>query len=98
MSTILTFYDRQDMGTVPAEPDVPLPTTTTLYDLISALQTIVPLGEEEVVVALIVRWMRSGRIRVPRETQPWQALPTTGTYGTSPKKNSPGALQSCQCR
>src|SRR5215471_19478833 len=42
-----------------------LPTsgTTTLYDVIAALQEVVEPGEDALVVAIVDVWLRSGRIR-----------------------------------
>jgi hypothetical protein len=38
--------------------------TTTLFDLIAALQVVVEPEEDAWVVATVVRWLRSGRIRL----------------------------------
>ena len=38
--------------------------TTTLYDVIAALQTVVEPEEDDVVVAIVAAWLRSGRLRV----------------------------------
>jgi hypothetical protein len=36
---------------------------TTLYDVIAALQTMVPPEEDDVVVAIMAEWLRCGRLR-----------------------------------
>jgi hypothetical protein len=41
---------------------MPLHITTTLYDLIAALQEVTALDEGELVVALVTHWLRMGRI------------------------------------
>jgi hypothetical protein len=41
----------------------PATITTTLYDLIAALQEVVHPGEEALVVATVVALLRAGRIR-----------------------------------
>ena len=42
--------------------DAPICLTTTLYDLMAALHTVVAPHEDPLVVALVARWLRSGRI------------------------------------
>jgi hypothetical protein len=41
--------------------------TTTLYDVMAALQTVVEPEEDDVVVAIVAAWLRSGRLRVPED-------------------------------
>jgi len=41
----------------------PTRVTTTLYDVIAALQTVVEPEEDDVVVAIVAAWLRSGRLR-----------------------------------
>jgi hypothetical protein len=36
---------------------------TTLYDVLAALQTVVEPEEDDVVVAIVAEWLRSGRLR-----------------------------------
>jgi hypothetical protein len=36
--------------------------TTTLYDLITALHTVTELDEDDLVVALVTYWVRTGRL------------------------------------
>jgi hypothetical protein len=35
---------------------------TTLYDVMAALHTVVKPDEDDLVVAVVVRWLRSGRL------------------------------------
>ena len=44
------------------EDAIPAPITTTLYDLIAALQDVVPPGEDALVVATMVHLLCTGRI------------------------------------
>lgn len=39
--------------------------TTTLYDVIAALQTVVAPEDDALVVTIAAAWLRSGRLRVP---------------------------------
>ena len=41
--------------------------TTTLYDVMAALQTVVEPEEDDVVVAIVAAWLRSGRLRFPED-------------------------------
>jgi hypothetical protein len=43
------------------EAEAPARLTTTLYDAMAALQTVVEPDEDDLVVAVIVRWLRSRR-------------------------------------
>ena len=45
----------------------PTRVTTTLYDVIAALQSVVEPEEDEVVVVIVAAWLRSGRLRVPED-------------------------------
>jgi hypothetical protein len=45
----------------------PTRVTTTLYDVIAALHTVVEPEEDDFVVALVADWLRSGRLRVPED-------------------------------
>ena len=44
------------------EADVPTCLTTTLYDLMAALQDVVAPHEDALVVGLVARWLRTSRI------------------------------------
>jgi hypothetical protein len=50
------------VATSGGEDTAPAITTTTLYDLIAALQEVVEPGEDGLVVATVVSMMRAGRI------------------------------------
>ena len=45
----------------------PTRVTTTLYDVLAALQTVVEPEEDAVVVAIVAAWLRSGRLRFPED-------------------------------
>jgi hypothetical protein len=72
--------------------------TTTLYDLVSALREGVPLHAEDVVVALVAHWLRTGRLRALREVQPSCAIYHKDSGGITHKKNSQGARENRQER
>lgn len=40
--------------------------TTTLYDVIATLQTMVTPEDDALIVTVVTEWLRSGRLRVPR--------------------------------
>jgi hypothetical protein len=46
--------------------------TTTLYDVIAALQSVVAPEDDALIVTIVAAWLRSGRLRVPRAV----AIPT----------------------
>ena len=45
----------------------PIRVTTTLYDVMAALQSVVEHEEDAVVVAIVAAWLRSGRLRWPED-------------------------------
>jgi hypothetical protein len=45
--------------------DVPTYLTTTLYDLIATFHSVVAPHEDALVVAIVTRWLRAGRITLP---------------------------------
>jgi hypothetical protein len=47
--------------------DAPSCLRTTLYDVMTALQTAVEPDEDNLVVAIVAYWLRSGRIALVRE-------------------------------
>jgi hypothetical protein len=47
--------------------EAPTRITTTLYDVLAALQTIVAPEEDDVIVALVAAWLRTGRLRLPED-------------------------------
>jgi hypothetical protein len=66
MRTVIGFCEDGSVATVETsggEDTAPAAITTTLYDLIAALQEVVEPGEDELVVATVVSMMRDGRIR-----------------------------------
>jgi hypothetical protein len=58
---------QSEIGSTPAisTDEAPTRVATTLYDVIAALQAVVEPEEEDVVVALVAAWLRSGRLRWP---------------------------------
>jgi hypothetical protein len=57
---------RSEIYSTPAISTDKAPTrvTTTLYDVIAALQTVVEPEDDALVVAIVTEWCRSGRLRV----------------------------------
>ena len=47
--------------------EAPTRITTTLYDVLVALQTVVEPEKDAVVVAMVAAWLRSGRLRFPED-------------------------------
>ena len=47
--------------------EAPTRVTTTLYDVMAALQSVVEPEEDAVVVAMVAAWLRSGRLRLPED-------------------------------
>ena len=65
MRTVIGPCDEESVATVATsggEDTAPATITTTLYDLIAALQEVVEPGEDGLVVATVVSMMRAGRI------------------------------------
>lgn len=58
---------RSEVCPTPAISTAETPTrvTTTLYDVVAALQSVVEPEEDDVVVAIVAAWLRSGRLRFP---------------------------------
>jgi hypothetical protein len=46
----------------PAATAAPTRLTTTLYDVMATLQTVVEPDEDDLVVATVMHWLRTGRI------------------------------------
>ena len=66
MRTVIDPYEEGSVATIETsggEATAPATITTTLYDLIAALQEVVEPGEDRLVVATVVSMMRAGRIR-----------------------------------
>ena len=59
--TLPTVSPESIMGEAPSR------VTTTLYDVIAALQTVVEPEEDALVVAIVANWLRSGRLRCPAD-------------------------------
>jgi len=47
--------------------EAPTRVTTTLYDVMVALQTVVEPEDDALVVAIVTAWCRSGRLRVLKD-------------------------------
>jgi hypothetical protein len=60
---------RSTVGPTPAinTEETPTRVTTTLYDVIAALQAVVEPEEDGVVVAIVAAWLRSGRLRLSED-------------------------------
>ena len=60
---------HSEIFSTPTRSTVVAPTrvTTTLYDVIAALQTVVEPEADDLVVALVAAWLRSGRLRFPED-------------------------------
>jgi hypothetical protein len=54
-----------EAGLTAAEPQACL--MTTLYDVMAALHTIVEPDEDDLVAAVVVQWLRSGRLTLVRD-------------------------------
>jgi hypothetical protein len=66
MRTVIGPCEEGSVATVATsggEDTAPATITTTLYDLIAALQEVVEPGEDVLVVATVVSLLRAGRIR-----------------------------------
>ena len=66
MRTVIGLREEGSIATVETsggEDTTPAAITTTLYDLIAALQEVVEPGEDRLVVATVVSMLRAGRIR-----------------------------------
>jgi hypothetical protein len=66
------MYCRDTAHTQPTDPlesttaeDQPR-ITTTLYDVIAALQSVVAPEDDALIVTIVAAWLRSGRLRAPR--------------------------------
>ena len=57
---------RSEIYSTPAlsTDEAPARVTTTLYDVMAALQTVVEPEDDALVVAIVTAWCRSGRLRV----------------------------------
>ena len=61
---------RSEIYSTPAlsTDEAPARVTTTLYDVMAALQTVVEPEDDALVVAIVAAWLRSGRLRVLEDT------------------------------
>ena len=65
MHTVIDPFDAggvEKIDTSSGEEAAPATITTTLYDLLAALQEVVDPGEEALVVAVVVSMLRAGRL------------------------------------
>ena len=60
---------RSEIYSTPAlsTDEAPTRVTTTLYDVMAALQTVVEPEDDALVVAIVTAWCRSGRLRVLKD-------------------------------
>jgi len=62
MNVISDTVEQTPYGTEMATTSTPTYITTTLYDLLAALQTVGEPEEDEIIVALVALWVRTGRL------------------------------------
>ena len=62
MNSVVKSYNVQMAEAGLRVAEAPARLTTTLYDAIAALQTVVEPDEDNLVVAVIVHWLCSGRL------------------------------------
>ena len=63
MNTLVERYEVGDMATITVrqvEPDMPAIMTTTLYDLVAAIQAAVEPDQEELVVPIVAQMLHAG--------------------------------------
>lgn len=58
----LTVETLRKAGMLSQREATPARLTTTLYDVLAALQTVVPPEDDDLVVAIVAQWLRSGRL------------------------------------
>jgi hypothetical protein len=60
---------RSTVGPTPASSTdkTPARVTTTLYDVIATLQSVIAPEDDDLVIALVADWLRSGRLRFPED-------------------------------
>ena len=69
MNAVVTPQQEQVVGAGQTAAEAPARLTTTLYDVIAALQSVVEPDEDGLVVAVVGHWIRSRHItRVGGET------------------------------
>ena len=57
-------HSERDSTSAISTDEAPTRVTTTLYDVMAALQTVVESEDDALVVAIVAAWFRSGRLRV----------------------------------
>jgi hypothetical protein len=62
MATVMECDEEAPVTTAGPEAATPVPLTTTLYDLMAALQNVVGPDNDVLVVATMVHLLRSGRL------------------------------------
>jgi hypothetical protein len=62
MNPVGTPHQGQIADAEQVVADTPACLTTTLYDVIAALQGVVEADEDRLVVTVLVHWLRTGRI------------------------------------
>jgi hypothetical protein len=67
MNPVVTPYKVQTVEAGLTAAEAPAHLRTTLYDVMSALQTVVEPDEDDLVVAVMVHWLRSRRITFVRD-------------------------------
>jgi hypothetical protein len=76
MNSLIAPFEVQTATTTGVrKAQAPSCITTTLYDLIAAMQTVVGPRQDDLVVATVVHWLRTGRLimldRRQRTVQIW---------------------------
>ena len=72
MNTLVERYEVGDMATIAArqvEPDMPATMTTTLYDLVAAIQAVVEPDREELVVPIVAQMLHAGHATFLRRAE-----------------------------
>jgi hypothetical protein len=67
MNPVVKSCNARMVEADPRAAEAPARLTTTLYDVMAALQTVVESDEDDLVVAVIMRWLRSGRLTFVRD-------------------------------
>jgi hypothetical protein len=62
MNPVMTPRQGRKAGASPVAAKAPTCRKTTLYDIIAALQGGVAPAEDDLVVAIVVRWLRTRRL------------------------------------
>jgi len=62
MNAVIDAVVQATLGTEIATTKAPTYITTTLYELLAALQTVGEPDEDELLVAIVACWVRTGRL------------------------------------